>query len=77
MIRWTNGQIQRWARYYVDNTVTLVDMERDIDVPHSTLWWCFQHRLPKLDINLYDSVLERLDRNKRHPIHGKKGAEKK
>ena len=67
---WTNRQVLSWARYYVSNVVTLVDMENQLGVSHSTLWWCFQNRLPLLDVQLYSKVIEKLDYNKRNkPIH--------
>jgi len=71
-IKHTNRDIIRWAKYYRDNTVTLMEMEDLLDVQHSTIWWCFQNRLPGLNINLYDEVCEKLDWNKRNkPIHKK------
>ena len=67
-----DAQILTWAKHQTTHTATLMDMEKSMKASHSTIWWCFQHRLPKLDVALYDEVLERLDYNKRNkPIHKK------
>ena len=63
---WKDEQVINWAKLYTSKAITLMEMERSIQAPHSTVWWCFQHRLPKLDVALYDKTLERIDYNKRH-----------
>lgn len=70
----SDRDIAKWARYYRDNTVTLMELEDLIDVQHSTIWWCFMNRLPLFDIPLYDAVCEKIDWNKRNkPIHRRGG----
>ena len=63
---WKDKQIVSWAKKYRKGKITLMDMESQLNVSHSTIWWCFQHRLPQLDTSLYCEVLERLDYNYRH-----------
>lgn len=71
---WTNRQVISWAKKYCKGGVTLMDMEANLQVSHSTIWWNFEHRLPILDPNLYSDVRERMDYNyKNKPIHRKRG----
>lgn len=69
--RWKDSDVLAWATYYLSHNVVLIDMERIFGVSHSTIWWNFQHRLPKLDVTMYDLVLERLDQNKREHVYRK------
>lgn len=63
-------EILKWASYYTNHCITLMEMEERYQVAHSTIWWCFRNRLPLLDVQLYDRVLETLDYNYRNkPIH--------
>ena len=61
---WTNTEIKSWARAYLKKNVTLITLESAIDVCHSTLWWCFTHRLEDIDFDLYERVLNKLNVNK-------------
>lgn len=67
---WTDKEVKGWARKYLKKRETLMTLEQSIDVPHSTLWWCFVHRLEGVDPELYDSVTVKLEAN-RH-IGGRK-----
>lgn len=63
--KWTDKEIKRWAKKYTaTNKATLYSVESDIDVCHSTLWWCFVNRLVDIDKELYDKVMKKLKLNK-------------
>ena len=73
-MKWSNKQIVSWAKQYRRGKVTLMDMEDALGVSHSSIWWCFQNRLPELDVALYLEVMEQLDYNMRNkPVHKKGG----
>ena len=63
--KFSDKHVVRWAKIYRTNQITLMEMERAFNVSHSTIWWCFQNRLPQLDVRLYDQVLESIDYHKR------------
>lgn len=42
----------------MDTCKTLDELEQELKVSHSTLWWNFMHRLPKLNSALYADVVE-------------------
>lgn len=63
--KFSDKHVVRWAKIYRTKEMTLMEMERAFDVSHSTIWWCFQNRLPLLDVTLYDEVLESIDYHKR------------
>lgn len=65
MTIWKNEDVIKWAQEYANKGVTLRDMENRLNVSHSTIWWCFQHRLSSLDSNLYNQALENLSYNKK------------
>ena len=54
--RWSDEDIIRWAEMFIARKMTLMEMEIMIGVSHSTLWWCFTHRLPRIDVDLYDQI---------------------
>ena len=58
-------EVIKWAELYIARPITFMELEERYDVSHSTIWWNFQHRLPAIDVSLYDRVLEVCDRNKR------------
>ena len=68
----SDKDIKAWARQYSKGGTNLETMENQLNVSHSTIWWCFQHRLYNIDDRLYFKVLERLDYNKRHHIKNHK-----
>lgn len=44
--KWSDAEIREWAYAYVgDKSASLIDLEDRLGVSHSTIWWCFQHRL--------------------------------
>lgn len=73
-IRRTDREIALWARKYLQGKENLFSLEKKLSVPHSTLWWCFHHRLHKVDTNLYLRVLEKLDYNKHNKVRKEKEA---
>lgn len=63
--RWTDLEVKRWAKCYTSRPrITLMFLENYIGVAHSTLWWCFTHRLQAIDSELYIKAMERLQENK-------------
>ena len=60
--KWTDKEVREWAYEYVaDKRNTLDKLERRLGVSHSTLWWCFQHRLHNK--TLAGRVMKQLYRN--------------
>lgn len=51
---WTDSDIVNWAACYLsDSSNTLNALEAELGVSHSTIWWCFVHRLRYIDGGLY------------------------
>lgn len=69
--KFTDKEVITWAKIYCCGVMTLMDMENCLDVSHSTIWWSFQHRLPLLDVRLYDEVLYVLDCHSHSHVHKK------
>lgn len=61
---WTDKEVKGWARKYMVKRATLNSLEASIGVAHSTLWWCFTHRLEDIDLDLYDRVMIKLEANR-------------
>lgn len=60
--KWTDSDIQEWTRIHTSNGyISLITMEQNLGVSHSTLWWCFRRRLPTINKNLYNKVTARLE----------------
>lgn len=64
--KWHDEEIWRWGVLYVENRVTLNKLEEILSVSHSTLWWCFEHRLADIDKGLYNAVQKKLRANRRY-----------
>lgn len=62
--RWNDAEIMRWANHYIVLGTPIMKLENKINVPHSTIWWCFTHRLQHIDPTMHAEVLERLNSNK-------------
>lgn len=62
--RWKDEEIMRWANHYIVLGTPIMKLEISLGVPHSTLWWCFTHRLQRIDESVYHEVLERINYNK-------------
>ena len=62
--RWTDKEVITWAEIYVNTCKTLDVLEQELKVPHSTLWWNFMHRLPRLNGALYADVVEMIEIHK-------------
>lgn len=63
--RRSDAEILRWANYYVVVGTPLMKLENSLGVPHSTLWWCFIHRLPDISESMYNEVIQRIAVNKK------------
>ena len=64
--RWTNAEVVSWAQEYLSSKDSFKTLEKRLCVPHSTICWCFQNRLYRIDNRLYLLTLERIDYNKHH-----------
>ena len=64
--KWSDKDVATWARAYTrKKSETLMTLEDTLRISHSTLWWCFQHRLGEINTRLYLITMEKLDTNKR------------
>lgn len=55
---WSDDEVKEWAIYFIDLGFTIEELEILLEVPHSTISWCWMHRLPHIDGPLYDKVRE-------------------
>ena len=62
---WADRDVTTWAKAYTKKGETLESLELSLGVSHSTLWWCFQHRLGNINEKLYLKTLKKLDFNRR------------
>ena len=63
--KWGDEDIWRWGALYVDHPrMTLPKIEEMLGVSHSTVWWCFEHRLYSIDRGLHKSVQIKLKGNR-------------
>ena len=63
--RWQDLDVRRWAEYFTSHPrITLMFLENRIGVSHSTLWWCFRHRLEAICPRLYQAAIQQLQNNK-------------
>ena len=62
--KWTDEQIIRWANLYSLGEDTFLSMENNISVSHSTIYWCFEHKLKNIDSDLYDRCRKQMNANK-------------
>ena len=49
------------TQYFLDTDKSLEDIEKDLDVPHSTLSYHIHTRLERLDADLYERAIKLLD----------------
>lgn len=62
--RYTDAEVLANSEYLVQNVVSLEEAEKQIGVPHSTLFWHIQNRLIYLDETLYNECCELFNLNK-------------
>ena len=63
--RYTDEEIKRWAEVYVDSSPASFErLEKGLGVSHSTIWWGFTHRLPRIDRILWIAVDRKIKANK-------------
>lgn len=55
------------ADYMLDNNATLMDVERNFDMAHSSMWWHIYKTLPHIDKKLASKCKKLL----KHHIHHK------
>lgn len=66
MTRWSDKEVVLWAKKYKHPKSRLLILEEQIGVSHSTLWWCFTHRLQRIDYDLFVIVGNKLKRRVNH-----------
>ncbi len=59
-VKWSDNQVLEWAKIYIESKISLDNMEKILFIPHSTLWWCFINRLPRIDYKLFRIVNAKL-----------------
>lgn len=64
--RWTDKEVRAWAKTYIKEKCTIIEVEKIHGVQHSTIWWCFTKRLVDIDSDLYTKVADQLIYNKYH-----------
>lgn len=62
-VRRTDEEIIKWAQMYLYGNKGLIKLEEDTGVSHSTMWWCFTHRLENINHVMYASVFCKLQTN--------------
>lgn len=63
--KWKDNDIIEWAKIYARDGTPFLTLEKEIEVPHATIHWCFRHRLQHIDDHLYKYVVKRMKLNKR------------
>ena len=59
-MKYTEDEIRGWALTYIQNPMSLKDLEEEFEVPDATIWWCFVNRLRRIDILLHYHVKAKL-----------------
>lgn len=59
----SNEEVRKWAVKYTLSLKSLVTLEKEIGISHSTLWWCFTHRLQDIDKDLHQLAKAKLFKN--------------
>ena len=53
-------KIKETAVFFIENKCTMIEAEKLLGVPHSTICWWFIHKLPYIDRSLYWAVRNRI-----------------
>ena len=61
----TDVAVLNWAVKYLVPKSTLITLENELSISHSTLWWCFVHRLPNISTVTSQAVNVKLQNNNR------------
>lgn len=61
-MKWSDKEVVSWAQKYKRPKASLMILEKEIGVPHATLWWCFTRRLEGIDSELFKTVNKKLKR---------------
>lgn len=64
-VKHSDAEVETWAKHYTLSQDSLETMEKKINISHSTLWWCFTHRLPNINPRLFALVNAKLFRNRK------------
>ena len=65
--RHSDEDVKYWAEVYTQLDVSLDEIEAAYAVSHSTAWWCFVHRLPDIDYELYLVTMDMIKAHKSRP----------
>lgn len=63
-LKHSDEDVKFWAEVYTELGITLEEIEREMAISHSTTYWCFVHRLPGIDYNLYKKAMDMMAYNK-------------
>lgn len=63
-IKHSDEDVRFWAEVYTELNITLEEIEKEMAISHSTTYWCFVHRLPYIDYDLYKKTMERMINNR-------------
>jgi len=58
---YSDEDIIKNTKYLIDTNKSLLAVERELGVPHSTLSWHIRNRLKRVDHDLYDVAVKLLD----------------
>jgi len=69
--RHSDEDVKFWAEVYTQLDVSLDEIEAAYAVSHSTTWWCFVHRLPDIDYELYKETMAMIEAHRHRAIRKK------
>ena len=75
--KWKWGQFERTAvitkaaDYMIDNKATLLEVEDNLGMPHSSMWWYIHNVLPYID---YDKAVKCKALLKYHKYHKRRNS---
>lgn len=74
-IRWrkNKGLMIQVADYMIENNATCDDIEKALDVPHSSVWWMIQRHLPWVDYDRAERCKNILFHHKHYKRRKKNG----
>lgn len=59
--RHSDDDVKFWAEVFTELDITLEEIESELKIPHSTTSWCFIHRLPHIDYDLYERTMNMIN----------------
>lgn len=59
--RHSDEDVKFWAEVFTELNITLKEIETQLGISHSTVWWGFMHRLLHIDYDLYEKTMRLLN----------------